>query len=297
MTTNYLTNSFQEQVTQILRGAVQQEGSVLNNTVTTGSYSGSAAQVADFVKAAARPKKNVAAKSDTTYTDIDTTRRWVVGDTYRDAILVDQLQKLETLNDPTGMYSKMLINSMGRERDEVINASFFAAAKTGQTGSGTTPFASGNTVAVGTGAAADTGMNFQKITTALKKLKANQVDVNREELYMPVTAKIWDDMINDPEINNKLYGGLLNYQTGEMAKIMGINIVHYEDLDVDANSDIRVPLYTKSAIQLGIWKDTSVIITPNVATKNNAAQIYIDQFIGATRLEEEKIIEIICDPS
>jgi len=34
------------------------------------------------------------------------------------------------------------------------------------------------------------------------------------------------------------------------------------------------------------------VITPQVAVKRNATQIYVDQMIGVTRLEEEKVIEI-----
>jgi hypothetical protein len=296
--TNYFTNSFQEQTTSVLRAAVQQNGSRLRDTVTIGSYSGSAAQVADYVKLAATPLKNVASRSDTNYGDIDTTRRWIVGDTYRaPAILVDQLDKLKTLNDPTSGYGQAIVKAMGREMDQVINAALFATAKTGVTGSGTTAFPTStttNVVAVTTGAAAATGMNFQKITTALKMLQANEVDVDMEELYMPVTAKIWNDLINDPEINNKQYGGLLDYKSGKMMEVMGVKIVRYNSLDADSNTYTRVPLYCKSAVQLGIWKDVSVTITPNVATKNNNTQIFSEMFIGATRLEEEKVIEILC---
>lgn len=296
--TNYFTNSFQEQVTSIVRSAVQQDDSRLRGTVQVSAKQGSAAQVADYVQLAPAPNKNVASKSDTIYGDIDTERRWVYGDTYRmPAILVDQLDKLKTLNDPSGMYTKAIRSSMAREMDQVINAALFADAKTGVTGSGTTAFptsTSTNVVAVGTGAAAATGLNFQKITKGLQFLRKTNLDLSREELYMPVTAKLMDDLINDPEINNKMYGGLLDYQNGKLNKIMGVNLVHYESLDVDASGYVNVPLYAKSGIELGIWTDVTVTITPQVATKNNNAQIFSEMMIGATRLEEEKVIQIKC---
>jgi hypothetical protein len=296
--TNYFTNSFQEQVTTVIRSAVQQGVSRLRSTVTVSPYQGSNAQVADYIKLAAAPLKNVASKSDTNYGDIDTTRRWIYGDTYRaPAILVDQLDKLKTLNDPSGSYSQAIIKAMAREQDQVINASLFAAAKTGVTGSGSTIFptsTSTNVVAVTEGAAAATGLNFQKITKGLQLLRKNQVDLNMEELYMPVTAKLMDDLINDPEINNKMYGGLLDYSNGTLNRIMGVNLVYYEYLDLDASSYVNVPLYAKSGVQLGIWKDVAVTLTPQVATKNNNAQISCEMMIGATRVEEEKVIQIKC---
>jgi len=212
MPTNYYSNSFQSDVTTVLRTAVQQEGSFLEKTVTKTSYRGAAAQVADFVKKAPNPIRNQPSKADTQYSDIDTTRRWIYGNTLEEAILIDQYDKLRTLNDPSSQYVKVIRDAHGRGRDTEIITGIFADARTGVTGGTTTTFDAANTVGITVGASGNTGMNLAKITAAKQRLMFNRVDVQREQLWMVVNSKIWADLVNDPEINNKMNGGLLDYK-------------------------------------------------------------------------------------
>ena len=52
----------------------------------------------------------------------------------------------------------------------------------------------------------------------------------------------------------------------------------------------------KSGVQLGIGADIKASIAPR-ADKSFSTYIYYAMTLGATRLEEKKIVEIACDPS
>ncbi len=294
--TNYIENSFQSQLTNTLRMAVQQNVAKVAPLFLTQSFSGEGAQVADYVKKAPAPNKNVASKSDTTYSDIDTTRRWIYPDTYDDYILVDSFDKLKTLNDPSNGYRDALIKSAARQKDDVAIAAFFADAKTGKAGATTTVFptsTSTNVVAETVGAAAATGLNVEKLLQGRQFLMAYENDLDYEELYCVIGAKQERNLQNEIKATNADYNAMYDINTGKLTSLFGIKFIHSERLLTDGTYR-RIPLFCKSGMQMGIWKDIEVTVHDKVASKRDNPQVGYKMMIGAARLEEEKVIEIKC---
>jgi hypothetical protein len=75
---------------------------------------------------------------------------------------------------------------------------------------------------------------------------------------------------------------------------LGINIVHCERLDTDGSSYRRIPVFAKSGMHLGMWNDVSGDVSQRKDLQGLPWQIYAYGTFGATRLEENKIIEIKC---
>lgn len=293
--TNYLTNSFQTQTTDIVRMAVQQKLAKIAPTFTVSSFKGEGAQVADYLQTSPAPQKNRASKSDTVYSDVDTLRRWIYPDSYTDAKLIDQRDKLYTLNDPSNMYTNAISAAMARQKDSVCVGAFFADAKTGKTGTGTATFPGTQLVGVTVGGGgANVGLNTEKLLAGLEILRGNEVDLDFEEIYCPITSTQERNLRNEIRLINKDYGSVFDQTTGKLMKWSGINFIHSERLETDGSGYRRVPLYVKSGMQLGIWKDIEVTITDKVPTKNNNGQIFAEMTIGATRTEEEKVVEMKC---
>ena len=63
-------------------------------------------------------------------------------------------------------------------------------------------------------------------------------------------------------------------------------------LALDANNDRSVLAFCRSAIGLAVGADISTKISER-ADKNYATQVFLSMTIGATRIEEEKLVEIV----
>ena len=81
-----------------------------------------------------------------------------------------------------------------------------------------------------------------------------------------------------------------DWQHGKPSK----DAVRAELLGLDGSSDRRCIAGAKSGLHLGIWNDITTKISER-ADKSYATQVYVKGTFGATRVEEGKVVEIICD--
>jgi hypothetical protein len=77
---------------------------------------------------------------------------------------------------------------------------------------------------------------------------------------------------------------------------MGFQFVRYESLSTDASSDQLVYCFSRNAVGLAIGQDINVKISER-PDKNYSTQVYTELSVGATRVEDEKVVEIACDPT
>lgn len=229
-------------------------------------------------------------------------RRWVYpGSSYFDRKF-DKFDKLKVAM-AGGIQSAVIqagAAGMKRKRDRVILAGMFADAKTGKQGGTTTTFLAGNQVPVTTGGGgSDVGLNMAKIKAGLEILRGHDVDPE-EQVYMATDSNQNAKLLNEIEAINSDYNKLgVVIVNGIVKRALGIEII-YSNLcsaKVDANLDVRCPMWVKSGVYLGTWDDLSVDISRRVDLTGQPWQVYSDQTIGATRLEEKKVVELILDPS
>ena len=77
---------------------------------------------------------------------------------------------------------------------------------------------------------------------------------------------------------------------------MGIDFISYEDTGTDASSDERVYLLTHDAIKLGIYLPLTVEIKEDTTLTTNPDTLAVYEAMGATRMYEQKVVDILCDP-
>jgi hypothetical protein len=80
---------------------------------------------------------------------------------------------------------------------------------------------------------------------------------------------------------------------GKIDTFMGFKFIHTERLQKNGSSQWRIPAWRKSAMGLGIAKDIEGQISQR-GDKRYAWYAYVNQSIGASRLEEAKLVEIVC---
>lgn len=213
---------------------------------------------------------------------------------YNWADLVDSTDKLKLLTDPTSAYSTNAANALGRAiDDEVINAAF-ATAATGEDGTTNVTWPAGNVIAVnswayGTGSG-NAGLTISKLIEAKVFLMSGEAA--DEPLYFACSAKQIGNLLATTEATSSDYAAVKALVNGEMNTFMGFTFIRSERL-LTSSSNRRCIAFAKSGLGLAFGEDIKVRISER-ADKNYSTQVYCEMSIGASRLEEAKVCEVLC---
>ena len=219
-------------------------------------------------------------------TDPDYARRAIYPRYFYKAPLVDNMDKVLLAKDPTSEIVQNNAAALARAKDEVIGLAFHATAKGGKTG--TTDYDLSGTSLIAAGA---TGLNMTKIRSAKKVLDENEVEA--ENRHFAISAEQVEDLLAVTEVTSVDYANVKALVSGQPGTICGFNFVQSERLPVDGSDARKCAAYHKSGVVLGVWIDlkASIDIMPGI---HFSAQIYAGQSYGATRLEEKKVVQVLC---
>jgi hypothetical protein len=226
--------------------------------------------------------------------DAPTDRRWVAPLDFDLNQLIDKFDKLRLLTDPESSYVQNAVNAAHRQFDNLIIDAFFGTALTGKSGTTSTTFPAAQVVAVNEGSASNIGMSVPKLRAAKKLLMAAEVDTESDPLFCAMTAEQLDDLLAEAQVVSTDFNDRPVLVDGKLSRFLGINFIHTELLDTDANSYRRNPVWAKSGMHLGLWNDITTDIDHRKDLQGHPWQAYVYMTANATRLEEEKIVEIKC---
>jgi hypothetical protein len=284
-----ITTAFVQQFSANIQMLSQQMGSLLRNAVDSESVNGEKAFF-DQVGAAAAVLRT-SRHADTPLIDTPHSRRMVTLSDYEYADLIDDQDKVRLLVDPTSTYSRAAAAAMGRAMDDVIISAALGTAKTGKDGSTSTAFDTANNQI----AAASGGLTLAKLIEAKEILDSGNVDPSIPR-YIAVSPKQVSDLLNNTTVTSSDYNTVKALAMGEINSFVGFNFIVTNRLGVDASSDRRVIAWAQDGIKLAVGKEPTAKIDER-ADKSYATQIYYAQTIGATRMEEAKVVEILCTES
>lgn len=283
-----ITTAFVQQYTTNVQLLLQQRGSKLREAVLGSSYTGKAAKAVEQIGSVVAQKRT-SRHADTPLIDTPHDARWVFPSDYEWADLIDDQDKLRMLIDPTSPYAVNGAYALGRSIDNLIIDAALGTSKTGENGTTNTTFDTSNQqIAVGSA-----GLTISKLREAKKILLSNEVDVDMDPLYIAVTAKQLDDLLGTTEVTSADYNTVKALVQGSIDTFMGFKFIHTELLGVDGSSYRRVIAWAKSGMHLGIWNDINTKIDER-SDKSYATQVYCKGTFGATRVEEGKVVEILC---
>ena len=284
-----VSTAFVQQYTTNVSLLLQQRGSKLRDAVTVGSYTGKAAKAVEqigSVTAQARTSRH----ADTPLISTPHDARWVFPTDYEWADMIDDQDKLRMLIDPTSPYAVNGAYALGRAMDDLIITAALGTAMTGENGSTSTAFATA-TQQIAVGAA---GLTVAKLRQARRILMANEVDVAMDPLYIAVTAQQLDNLLGTTEVTSSDFNTVKTLVSGDVDTFLGFKFIQVERLGLDGSGDRRCIAWAKSGLHLGLWNDITTKISER-ADKSYATQVYVKGTFGATRTEEKKVVEIICD--
>jgi len=281
-----ITTAFVEQYKSNVFHLAQQKGSRLRDAVRTETVTGKSHFFERIGSVAAQ--KRTSRHSDTPRMDTPHSRRKVTMDDYDWADLIDNEDKVRMLISPQSEYAMAGAWAMGRAMDDAIIAAATGNAYGGVSGGTAIALPAGQKVAHG-----GTGLSVAKLISAKEILDGSDVDPD-EERYLIVTSKQISDMLAITEITSADYNSVKALVAGQVDTFMGFKFIRTERLGLDSNSDRQVLAFCKSGIGLAVGSDVSTRISER-ADKNYATQVFLSMTIGATRVEDEKVVEIACN--
>ena len=110
---------------------------------------------------------------------------------------------------------------------------------------------------------------------------------------MICTADQIQDFLNIAEVKSSDYNTIKALAQGQIDTYLGFKFIRSERLGQDATPNRQVLAFTKSAIGLALGADITTKISER-SDKNYATQVFLSMTIGATRIEDEKMVEIAC---
>ena len=198
--------------------------------------------------------------------------------------LEDPVDALQMLIDPKSTYMQAKMFAAARQIDDLIITALGGTAYTGKAGAGTQAL----TLSI---AAGGTGMTKIKCIQAKKNLDSGEVeDTDR---FMVARASQFADLLNTTEVTSSDYNVVKALVEGDINTWLGFTWVRSERLVNTTGSTYAAYAFQKKGVQLAIQKDIEGRIDER-PDKNYAWQVYLRMCMGATRLEEARVCQVLC---
>lgn len=233
--------------------------------------------------------------ADTKFVEVPHSRRWLDLADKGWADLIDKLDKVRLLADPTDGYAAQAVAALNRQIDDLILA---AARGNARSNNALIALPVSQKIAAG-----GTSLTLAKLLTTKEILDGNEADDDASlqadgqggpARVIAVNAKMLTSLYGTTEIKSVDYNSVKALAEGAINTFLGFKFVRTERAQKDATATTGyATAWSRGCVALGIGQEinTSVDRRPD---KNNAYQVFADMSMGATRLEDEGVVEIAC---
>lgn len=294
---NQVTTAFAQQYSANVELQFQQMGSRLRPFVTEDPL-GAEHKFFDRIGTVNARLKG-ARHSDVQYSDTPHSRRRISFEDFYHADMIDKEDKLRMLIDPTSEYVQTAVAALGRQMDEIILDAALGTAFSGKTGSTSVAFPAAQRIEkdfVESGTAANSHLTIGKLREAIRILEANEAIMENEPLCCIYNAKAKNSLLQTTEITSSDFNSVKALVDGTLHQYLGMTFVRTELVRQDTDGFDRIIIMPKSAIKLAVASDISANVE-QIPHKFYNYQVLVEMCAGATRMWEEKVVEIECDPS
>ena len=280
---NQITTAFVQQYSNNVQMLSQQKGSLLRNTVDSETVVGKNAFFEQVGQAVAQ--KRTTRHADTPQIDTPHSRRRVSMVDYEYADLIDKQDQVRTLIDPTSSYAQAAAFALGRAMDDEIISAVTGNAFAGETGSTTVALPVAQKI---TESGSD-GLTLAKLRSAKEKFDSASVDPSIQR-YLVVGPKQISDLLNTTQVTSSDFNTVKALVNGEINQFLGFTFITSNRLSI-ASSKRLCLAYAADGIKLALGQDIMTRIDER-SDKGYATQVYVCMTMGATRMEEEKVVTI-----
>lgn len=279
-----------QQKTSKLRGRVSEQGGLVGKM---------AAPVTQYGSVVMKMPKGPFAPLD--HTQPNSIRPWIFPIMGELPQLIDTFQELETIVDPKSAYAEAAAAATSRYWDDGIIASFFAARSIGVDNASLTSdtFVTANFQVASTfGSSAASGLTIAKVIEAKRILEHYHNDLEMDEPTMVIGSQQHSDLYNQVQVvSTEFQKGLdVVMGGGKIRSILGVGITMSERLST-VSSVRNIPLFVKSGMRLGMWKDMENRVDQRVDLSGTPWQLLTKTMYGSVRMQNGKVTSILCSDS
>ena len=236
--------------------------------------------------------QSVSRHEDTPLTEVPFSRRRVTFNTYRAVDLIDNPDRVKMAKDPTSPTMKQLMAAMNRQKDDVIISAALGSAYSVNSADSASAVSlpSGQQIAHGS---AD--LTLAKLLEAKKKLLSNDVDPAEEPMYVVVGPDQLEALLSVTTNTSVDFNSVRALMNAELDTWCGFKFIISTRLAKVGN--IRSCFaWAKSGLGLAMNGTPNIRISER-SDKNYSTQVFVECSMGATRIEDEKVVQIDCDES
>lgn len=230
------------------------------------------------------------------------------------ADLIDKMDRVKLLINPDDAYVKVAVSALHRFSDDRIIEAALGDAKGGEDGSTLVPLPNTQKIACHDGSTTTgVGLNTKTLIAVATKFDEAEVD-EMEKRFIVWSSKQKQDLLNDAEAKNSDFNTVKALVKGEINEWLGFSFLRSERLPrLDANATYNVANGSVGAgtgtvsfassrrcfaySEMGIFFSTGADVMARISERSDkrySTQIYVSESVGAARMEEVKVIEIIC---
>lgn len=307
-----ITEAFVQQYKSNIFHLAQQKGSRLRGAVRVEMQNGKR-QFFDRLGAAAAILKT-SRHQDTPQIDSAHSRRAVDLNDYIWADLIDDEDKIRLLIDPASSYSQAAMWAMGRAMDDVIIAAMRGNAYSGEAGATSVALPAAQKVLAALDSAPGTPENLNMDTLRKVAYTFDAADIDPSiPRYFAITASQLRSLLGETEVTSQDFASVKALVQGQIDSFMGFKFIKTQRLPlvaatynettgaVDSGSGSlgatvarRCLAWAGDGVVLALGRDMEAKIEKR-ADKSYATQVFARMSLGATRLEDAKVVEVVCD--
>jgi len=206
---------------------------------------------------------------------------------YDDNVYISQQEMSRMVIEPRSKYMDMLRYGFFRKQDKIIAEAAIGNMYTGKTGTTVVPLPSGQKIANG-----GVGLTADKLKDTLKIFNGNDVPPFWKKVFA-IGARQLRDMQDEPEFTDADYNVLRPLQNGEAVDFLGFTFVMFNDL-VLASTIRSCFAWAQPGIALAICNDITDKVTQDTTRRGHPWQLYMEMDLGATRTENELVVQVDC---
>jgi hypothetical protein len=221
---------------------------------------------------------------DTPVQDADHRRRRVTPRYFVSSTLEDPNEALQMLADPKSSYMQAKAAAAARKIDYITLQAIGGTCYTGKTGSTAVSIASAQKTTAGG------SLTIAKLLEAKEILDSSEIP--KEDRFIAVSSNQLEDLLNTTQATSADYNTVKTLAMGDIDTFCGFKFIHTEQLTAVSTSRYCYA-WQKQSAQLAIQREPEGRLTER-ADKNYAWQVYMRIAMGATRLQEEGVVEVVC---
>ena len=306
-----ITEAFVKQFNANIFHLSQQKGSRLAPHVRRESQKGKS-QFFDRLGSVTAQKK-VSRHSDTPLIDTPHSRRRVTLEDYEHADLIDDADKVRTLIDPASPYAQAFMMAFGRAKDDEIIAAADGSAYSGEEGGTAVPHPNSQKIgSVNAAGTAEAKANVESLRRCKKIFDQADVDESISR-YCALNANQLEALLAETEITSADFNTVRALVMGELNTFLGLNFIRTERIGSqsgtlnyvfatgvvgsgsgDADGHDKVICWAEDGLMCAVGADMKTRISER-DDKSYSTQVFASMSIGATRLEEEKVVMLLAD--